>query len=331
MAKKHSIGTIEKYERFLNYSIEGKYRMDEICNFLNISKRTLYRYIEKARNEKGINIINDKGILKCKDNSNKKSDLSQNEKILMSLMIETSKSYIDFFVENNPEYFKTKYDIPMMKVLDIQEYAKSKLNVSQKVWLEIIYRNIFLNSIYNAYLMKYNKPTGECNNYLIIPFKIVFRKRSWYIVAVSMKVNDFDNIKVSNNIDHYNLRIFRANRIVFFKEIMPRKDHYNIVAEKRKEWHNFRNAWEFQGGNDKKKVVIKALNDKIWTILSEVIWHPSQDNNEKEKTITFYVAYPEEMLPFLLQYCPDIMILEPSDLRENLLKILKETISLYEK
>ncbi|MCX7911139.1 MAG: WYL domain-containing protein, partial [Endomicrobia bacterium] len=165
---------------------------------------------------------------------------------------------------------------------------------------------------YYVYNIKYLLPNGEEKQYRIIPYKIIFKRRAWYILALDC----FEN---------YKAKIFRVNRILDLKR-QNRVIDDDIYDKKAEDL--FKNAWEFYGGEETKKVRLKVHKQNIWTYLTEVEWHQSQINDYENKIVEFNVAEPIEMLPFILQYADGIEILEPLELKQEYLKILSNAIAM---
>ncbi|AEM74232.1 helix-turn-helix transcriptional regulator [Caldicellulosiruptor acetigenus] len=319
MAKKKSDNVLVRYERFLKYLSEGQYTQEEICNFLNISKRTLYRYIQTARKQgKNITIKNGRIALAepCKQKEIK-IELSADEKLLLSLMIEATNAYVSFFFENNPEYFRTLFNLVPERFIEVIPQPKSQLTILQRSWLLRIYYNLVEKNEFLEYEITYQKPSGEINTYKIVPFRLLFQKRSWYIVAACFEENE----KLATE-----YRTFRINRVITLHEtgrtFLPEQ-----IAEARKRYAlDRRNAWEFKGGPGTTEVIIKVHDERYWTFLTEVCWHPTQRNHPSQKTISFEVFDPNEMLPFLVQFADGIEVIAPRTLREKLFEFLRKSI-----
>lgn len=306
-------GNIERFEHFLTLVELGNYTKKQICEILNINIRTFYRYVNKAKKIKNIDIIlsEDKNIC-IKKNNDKQIKLTKDLKLLINLSVEAAESYIDFFI-NSPELIKAYFNLKFKdEYIQIHKQPICRLNDKQKYYLTKIYTNILEQKEYPIYFIKYQIPNGEYKEYTIAPYKIVFKRRAWYILALDC-------------LEEYKIKIFRANRII---ELKTENKFINYDIYERNIKDVFKNAWEFYGGEQSIKVKLKVHKRDIWTYLTEIKWHESQINDYENKIIEFDVAEPEEMLPFILQFAEGIEIIEPKILKEKYLNIINKAITL---
>ncbi|CDF59231.1 WYL domain-containing protein [Thermobrachium celere] len=303
-------GSIERFENFLVLVESGNYTKNQICEILNIDVRTFYRYVNKAKKVKNIDIKSNKNKVYIEKQSEDSISITKDLKQLINLSVEAAESYIDFFL-NSPELIKAKFNLKFKdNYIEIHKQPICRLNSKQKYFMTKLYDSLLEDKDYFIYNMKYLLPNGEEKEYCIVPYKIVFKRRAWYVLALDC-------------IENYKAKIFRVNRILDLRKQNCTID-YNVYKDNVKDL--FKNAWEFYGGEEIKKVRLKVHKEEIWTYLTEVDWHRSQINDNKNRVIEFSVAKPQEMLPFILQYAEGIEILEPIELKQEYLNILNNAI-----
>jgi len=91
-------------------------------------------------------------------------------------------------------------------------------------------------------------------------------------------------------------------------------------------------AWGVMYGNALEEVRLR-FDPSVTRRLRETIWHPSQEVTEREDgglDLTFRIAHPEEMSPWVRGWGPQVEVLAPEWLREQVAREARETVRRYD-
>ncbi|MDQ7060885.1 MAG: WYL domain-containing protein [Sulfurimonas sp.] len=147
--------------------------------------------------------------------------------------------------------------------------------------------------------------------------KLVFMDNNWYVAYIDSKER------------------LRFGRINFIErvEYATKSEHFqsSTVTKQMKFLESVQNSMTLYG-EEKKIAVIKAKKDIAHYFQEDMkIFLSSQKYKEKlnDGSILFTLEYTQELeiLPFIQKWLPNLIILEPKELREAYLKKLQETIS----
>lgn len=162
----------------------------------------------------------------------------------------------------------------------------------------------------------YRPPGESLLRFRFRPLRIYRRRRAWYVQGLYWPLEGPRQEEV---------RILRVNRIYSLRKTetveAPERPAYELDR-------HFENAWEFLGGSTTREVVFRALSERVRDLIGEVQWHPTFVE-DPPGTFRVRVAQPREMIPWLLQWLPDIEVLEPKELRKAVAEIAERARGLH--
>lgn len=151
--------------------------------------------------------------------------------------------------------------------------------------------------------LRYQPPGVTVVQLKIFPKYLLFKRRAWYVLAIA------------NWAKAAKPQLYRLNRI---REIKPLPEECPYWLDDLQS--HFQNAWEFRGGEQVHKVVLRILTERARDLIQEVQWHQTQKVVKRQGGWIFEVevADPEEMVPWVLQFGAEVEVVEPKALRERI-------------
>ncbi len=173
----------------------------------------------------------------------------------------------------------------------------------------------------------YRPPGQSLERFFFRPYRIYRKRRAWYVGGVYFERLPED----AETPIEAEVRLLRLNRIRIIRKVPPARQIAARLPPFTAEYvdAHFRNAWEFFGGDTLEIVRFRALNEKVRDLITEVVWHPHLVE-VKRGLFEVRVAVPEEMIPWLLQWMPDIEVLAPDRLRRRIYEIARSVVDRHE-
>ena len=106
-------------------------------------------------------------------------------------------------------------------------------------------------------------------------------------------------------------------------EIPPEFDVHRLLAD----------AWGVWYSDDEPIEVVLRFAPRVTSRVRETQWHPSErlDDQADGSVLWYaYVAEPQEMMPWIRGWGPDVEVLEPVALRTRVAEEMKTAACLYE-
>jgi predicted DNA-binding transcriptional regulator YafY len=96
----------------------------------------------------------------------------------------------------------------------------------------------------------------------------------------------------------------------------------------------FSSSWRVVAGGEVKTVKLKIIDPEILRIMEETVWHPSQVlkmQKDGSMIMTLKVATTVDFLSWILGWGEKIEVLEPRELREEILHTTERVLKIYQK
>jgi len=124
------------------------------------------------------------------------------------------------------------------------------------------------------------------------------------------------------------IRVFKVERIV---SVVPNAETYTIPPDFDANKY-FASSWGIVVEDEVKTVKLRIEDPEIVRIFSETVWHPSQ-SLEKQKDastiMTLMVTDTYEFLAWILSWGEQVVVLEPPEIREAVIKTLENMKKVY--
>lgn len=286
----------------------------ELAKILEVSTRTIYRDIE-ILNIAGVPIISEQGIsggisiienYKINNKLFNKDDIGSLLLALNNLPLSNNNSL-------NVTMSKLKTLIPS-KDLEKVEFKANQIYLDLNSWdgneISKSELNLIKESLDSSKLISFNyKSFNEVSSERKIePYRLVLKGSYWYLQGYCLSRNDFRTFKVS--------RISNLN--LLSESFTPREFKYE---------ENKINSWE-----DSSTIKVKLLVDTDIKNQLEHFYGPSVITNSVEDKYIAFIPFnntPSEYR-YLLGFANKAKILEPSFVKENLLKLINDTFLSYQ-
>lgn len=313
---------VKKVLELLILISNGEASLDNICETLNVSKRTAYRYIKAIKNA---------GFPLKRRDKREEVFRFEEDKLPWTVAFNPEElvilySTFDFLSKTSEDFIEYIEKWKRAINVVIKDKTKEKIKRVQNpiIFLtqEPIYHETdFLKKIINAIVNQkqlcilYKKQGGD--NYrerIIEPIKLLYREGFWYIFAYCLQVEDLRMFAVDRikEIRERNTPCFRVNK---YKDTIEEKIKNMICVIKDRTI----------------KVKLQFLPEVASCIKRKSKWHPREEREELEdgSIILKIETYGEdEIRPWILKWIPHVKVLEPESLRKKLkkdfLKAVKE-------
>lgn len=284
-----------------------------LADLLEVSTRTIYRDIETL-NLAGIPIITEQGIgggisimesYKINNNLLTTSDLSALFLALNNLPL-----------SNNKDLIATKSKLKNLiapKDLEKIEFKSKQIFIDLESWdgneiskeeLKLLKTALDTNNLISFNYLSFD---GLSSNRKIEPYRLVLKGSFWYLQGYCLTRNDFRTFKIARIKD---LKILKTLFI-------PRK--FNSEDNKIQSW------------SDQTTVKVKLLIDEV--IKTDLInfYGPSVITDKKENKYLAIIPFngTDAEYRYLLGFGTKATLLEPIDVKENLIALIKSTLNSY--
>jgi len=149
---------------------------------------------------------------------------------------------------------------------------------------------------------------------LINPYALHFVNRAWYVLG-------YTDV-------HDEVRVLKLTRFI---ELEMTDEHFDKPGNFRIE-HKLGKAWRLIPEGREYKIVLE-FTQKVATNVSEVLWHPSQTNlilDDGRCEMTFTVDGINEIAWWVCGYGDQVVVKEPTELRERVLQMHQAAAKQYE-
>jgi predicted DNA-binding transcriptional regulator YafY len=194
-----------------------------------------------------------------------------------------------------------------------KNFAKLKQAIKNRKYQQITFKD---NE--GVLLYKDNKKEFVTNKIIVKPLKLIFIDNNWYL-AIEDEESRFGLVRISfiKNINDYEFKDRYQRQVLdkykeYFKNLQNSMTLYNV---------EFKTA-KLKANKNIKKYFKKEMKK----------FFPSQKFiSEDEDGVVFSINYtqPLEILPFIKKWLPNIEILQPQELKDELKKDLQKALEFY--
>ena len=173
--------------------------------------------------------------------------------------------------------------------------------------------NTGLNKHHRLRVIYSSQKSNADKEYIIDPYAIVFRRHSWYILALSRDCGKVRQFKLA-----------RFRLVIDTSELFEVSKDFDVDEY-------FRLSWEAWAGGEPTHVKVR-FSPKVARIIMESKRHPTQIVTlQPDGSVVFEVCVAgiEEIAIWIMGYGKDAEVLEPNSLREYILEHAKGMLALY--
>ena len=280
----------------------------EYSNYLDVSQRSIQRYIEEIEGFYRIKLLKTKkGCYSYPQISNIKEkiiDIKENEDFekfadILGVLnkevlefLDIDKKIVEKMVENDIFLIKEN---PVENFLKIDIYKKLKQAIKYKKLIDV---NYFSNKEFYFENVK--------------PLKIIFAEGNWYLAVLS-------DDEINNG--------FKFLRVNFIKNIKEHSQSFKIDNEAMKFLNNFQTL--FSRYKVEPFEVILEVDKEVSRFFKVKKFMPSQeivDENDEFISVKYFVTSDEEILMLVKKWFPFIKIKSPKNLKDKFKKYLENYI-----
>ncbi|MDR0579378.1 MAG: WYL domain-containing protein [Campylobacteraceae bacterium] len=299
---------------------------ESILNELGIDTRTLERYLKEIKDFFTDAILTEKRFIKDRAKSLATYRMINENDAIKILKILLEKNSSDFgwifplVYENDMKFlkeFNDKIRDAITRIVkknnDIFLFKTNPFENTQNIFFMKLQKAVE-NMEYRNITYEYKK-TETLNNVKCL--KLIFVNNNWYLACESQKQK------------------FNLLRISFIKNVTysKKKERYQrgTLSKYESYFDSMQNAMTLQGVKPQEAILCANKNIACYFKKEMKPFFASQCFIEEviDGSIIFSVSYtqPLEVLPFIKNWLPDIMILEPQSLKAELKKELKKALS----
>jgi len=262
-----------------------------------------------------------------KDFKNKKTCYKINTTTNLIFEILEKSDDISFIIQNlassNPKYIKSLEEETKQHIKKLLKDEKEIFIFKHPIIEDLKGKEKIFSEIKNAIKKRlYLKIKNYEKTYIAKPLKLIFTDNNWYL-AIEDENENFKLLRIAfiQNVKPYEIK---ANNK------LQKKTYQSKVLEKYKNYfENFQNSMTLYNVTPKKAKIL--AKEKIKQYFKEYMkkFFPTQRFiEENENGIIFEVTYtqPKEILPFIKKWLPDITVLEPNELKNELKKELIKSL-----
>jgi len=264
-----------------------------------------------------------------KDFKNKKTCYKINTTTNLIFEILQKSDDISFIIQNlatsNPKYLKSLEEETKKRVKKLLKDEKDififkhpiieNLKGKEKIFSDI------KNAVKNRKYIKIKKYEKEI---IAKPLKLIFTDNNWYL-AIEDEKGNFNLLRIAF-IQKVKTLLIKTNGKLKEKTYQP-----HILDKYKKYFDNFQNSMTLYNVPTKKAKLLAKEEIKQYFEEEMKKFFPTQKFIEKNKNrVIFEISYtqPKEILPFIKKWLPNIKILEPDELKNELKKDLIKALEL---
>jgi len=318
---------LERLLRLLNFLQSGRqFNTRELSELLGVSRRTIFR---------DINLLQDCGVeIQFSEEKQGYSlptsiyvqplDLALNEVLFLLILcgnIPEKTSHYPFPEAAQSAYLKILSSLPQSmreSVGELSEQVEYHFDVHTPQHPGREHYEACLHALRDRKQLsvRYSslREMSE-RDFVISPYRLVFLRRSWYVIARSSV--------------HQEIRTFKVSRILNSELLdqtyqIPR--NFNLSRY-------FGNAWHLIRDRDGKSWKVKIhFHQEVAHNVAEVNWHKTQKiRHRKDGALVFEATVDslKEIVWWVLGYGAQAEVLEPRELRDEIVAHAREMLSLY--
>ncbi len=251
--------------------------------------------------------------------------------ILNTTMTEKDASTFEYIIELNRKDFSPDMVKTLKHLYSSNEHITGLLSIAESLEnrrLEEYYNTIMDAIRKQKYLkMKFTHPEMKYSN--VKPIKMVFSDDNWYVAFAYKNDDDADEgFKLGrlSFIDNISEDIYKDKTKFQKKSLKPYLDFL------KNDLQNTRTIY----AQDKKVARLRATSSVSQYFKEDMKkFFKSQkfEEHQEDGSVLFSVEYTQdlEILPFVQKWMPDILIVEPKELKDSYMKKLNEIQSLMER
>lgn len=296
----------------------------ELSEILGVDKKTIYRYIDSL-NEANIPVRTKKGRYGgfhidekfCM----KPGKLSKNEieALMMATEILTNENgfYYEFELKNAVSKIMStelNLNVELQDLKDLEEFKIKNIGCSNKLDKKIAEINFAMQRGKTINIDYYSINKNDITVHKVDSYNLLFSKGSWYMAGYSY---------FSDRIEIFNLS--RINKVEITNEIYMKPSSFSLEEYWDKNITVFR--------EEQKEVKIRFCGKAISTI-KKGIWCENQEIEEYEDGSVMLHMYVEdigEIKKWIMGFGSDAEIIEPQELRTEIMDDIKLLVKKYEK
>ncbi len=300
------------------------YNPQQLAELCGVSERTIYRDLETLQ-DAGLQVVLDEsrqGYFLPQRRMFPPSELSIPEALSLLLICQElggTDNGIPFLAAARTAAWKVSQNLPphvrdllgeISEAISIQVDAHHPLTKSQPHY------DLILRSLIERHSVRIDydaaSPEGRVAT-VLDPFRIIFRRRSWYIIGRSSI--------------HREVRVFHLGRILqaeLLTETYEIPERFSLARYLGNAWHLMRESHSVD-------VVIRFAK-QVARNVAEVRWHPTQQTeflSDGRLEFRVTVAGTEEISWWILGYGDRAEVIQPAALRERLKVHAKNMLRLY--
>lgn len=175
---------------------------------------------------------------------------------------------------------------------------------------------------HEAIELVYRKFGGEANRYVFSIHCVKQFNGRWYICGQSKIISE------KGLADNYRHSIFPIDRICSFKK-SNRQFLENTAVDYSEYFKDIIGVTVPGDDAEKLKIKLKFDSDRFPYVLSKPLHHSQEIIDEKECVIEIHVKKNKELIQKIFSYMPDVEVLSPSSLREEIIDAIKRNLEKY--
>ncbi|GAB2571357.1 helix-turn-helix transcriptional regulator [Gracilibacillus alcaliphilus] len=304
----------------------GQMTAKELAEKLEVSERTIYRDME-ALSGTGIPVLAERGKnggwSLLEDYRTNLTGLKESE--IRTLFIHPSTQLLDDLgLTRTSEEARNKLIASLPAVYrDNAQNVWNRIHVDMSTWRQrkekMVSFEVLKEAIWNENKLKivYERLDGKTNERIVKPLGLVAKGSHWYFIA--SKEND-------------EIRNYRASRIwsaVPIEETFERPKGFNLAQY----WDSSTKAFI---KNLPRYEVSVEVSPSILTRLKfagRFVQIIDMENKEQDSWITVRLSFEteDEAKGYILGFADQIKVIEPIELRQNILEMAKATVTFYSK
>lgn len=302
----------------------GRYPdVQRLCEQFEIQPRTLHEDIRLLREQLGLDIRHDRNRNGYYNASPNKAlpmfDLTAGEVFALTLGKEMLAQYtgtsfhpiLQTAVEKICQRLPEKVRIDASDLRAAVDFGRApSLSFSRKMFMDMHSACQTLTSVSIRY---FAANTGEITERVIDPQRLLCNRGTWYVIAWCQLRRD--------------LRLFALHRIEHYE--MTTQKFEPLAEGKLEEWLQSPLFIEHQ---ERMVNVILQFDARAARYIKERLWHESQQLEQHADgscTLAFPTSGLDEVRRWILTFGPQAEVIEPRELREQILAELRQTEALY--
>ena len=230
--------------------------------------------------------------------------------------------------QSNPKYLKNLEEETRKKAKKLIKSEKNIFIFKNSIMEDLKDKEKLFSKIKNAVKEhKYLKIIKDKETFIVKAIKLIFTDNNWYLASED-ESGKFRFLRISFINDVKPVLIKENNKL---KE---KKFQKNSVEKYQKYLQNIQNSMTLYGVKPKKaKLLAKKEIAHYFKKDMKKFLSTQKFIEENDKGVIFELSYtqPKEILPFIKKWIPNLLIIEPKELKEEFMSELKAMLKEYSK